>query len=177
MPFTFQHLRDEEVDDNLDRQIRDLLLECFPHNAHLLAVQRHFQQVPENRWVALDENGILAAQIAVFEKILGAGDEELKVLGIADVAVSPQFRGQGLVKIILSQVHEWGKENGFEFGALGGKSGIYSSSGYLNATNSLKIRDINTGEYSIIPGDGFMYRPLGEKVWPDGIIDLRGPTF
>ncbi len=177
MDFTIRYLRDEEVDDDLDRQLRALLLKCFPHNAHHLETKRWFRENPQNRWFAFDENGVLAAHIAAHEKIIGAGDKDLKVLGIAEVSVAPQFRGQRLVKIILEQVHQWGKEREFEFAVLAGMHQVYSSSGYVNAENLISAIDVETGQNITEKRSHFMYRPLDNQVWPDSKIDVRGPMF
>lgn len=105
MNFTLLHLRDDELDENLDRQFRALLLECFPHEAHHLEAKRYFHECPRNRWFAFDENGVLAAHIAAHEKVIGSAVGDLKVLGIAEVCVAAQFRGQGLVRSLLKEVH------------------------------------------------------------------------
>jgi len=177
MDFTIRYFRDDEIDENLDLQLRALLLECFPHEAQYFNVKRYLHENPQNRWLAFDENGVLAAHVAAHEKIIGAGEADLKVLGIAEVAVSPQFRGRGLVKAILEQVHAWGKEHDFAFSTLGGRSEIYSSSGYVNTTNPVTVVNVSTGQNVTEKLTYFMVRPLNNQVWPEGEIDVRGPMF
>jgi predicted N-acetyltransferase YhbS len=177
MDFTFRYLRDEDIDADLDLQLRSLLRECFPHEARHLETKRYFHECPQNRWLAFAPNGALAAHVAAHEKVIGAETEDLKIIGVAEVSVAPQFRGKKLVKSLLRQAQDWGKGHGFSFAVLFGDQRIYSSSGYTNVLNPINTIDVETGKNLLEVRRFLMVRPLDDSVWPEGEIDLRGPTF
>ena len=98
------------------------------------------------------------------------------MIGIAEVCVAPTHRGQGLVRGLLSAVHDWGVGHGFGFATLFGRPEIYASSGYRPCPEGVMVVDGGPDPVFRPPGD-FLIRPLASSTWPTGVVDLRGPVF
>lgn len=96
---------DSDVDDRLDREIRELLSACFiKPGDEVFRDRRYFTEMPSRRWLLRDE-GRLVAHVAVHERTIEDG---IRMLGIAEVCVTPTHRGRGLMQGLLKAVHEWG---------------------------------------------------------------------
>ena len=148
-----QFLEDAAVDAVLDRQLRELLSLCFTKPCELIA------------------------HIAVHDKQIGTAAGELRMAGIAEVCVHPQYRGRGLVRDLLATAHAWLAAQGIPVAMLFGDKKHYASSGYRNISNPIRHRNSETGVWITEPSDWAMVKPRGNLDWPAGVVDLRGPTF
>jgi GNAT superfamily N-acetyltransferase len=168
-------MSDREVDQALDEEIRGLLTLCFPSDSRFRS-QRYFQEPPFRRWLVQDRTGNLVAQSALHVKVIGSERGDLTIGGVAEVAVHPDHRGQGLVREMLRDVHDWLKARA-DFAMLFGSARVYSSSGYVSINNIIRCTAPVTGERVERAFEHAMIRPISGLRWPDGLIDLRGPTF
>ncbi len=168
---------DTRVDDALDAELRTLLSTCFtgPHNA-VFRTQRHFRVPPLHRWLRRDATG-LTVHLAAHDLNAAHAGGTIRFAGIAEVCVRPDCRGQGLVRAVLDEAHHELAAMGFHWAALFGKPEVYASSGY-RATGQ-PIRHVDGGVIVEKAFPSFQVRALGPAagLWPDGVIDLRGPTF
>ena len=173
-----QFLEDAAVDAVLDRQLRELLSLCFtkPCDA-VFRDRRYFHEPPRWRWFVRGVAGELIAHIAVHDKQIGTAAGELRMAGIAEVCVHPQYRGRGLVRDLLATAHAWLAAQGIPVAMLFGDKKHYASSGYRNISNPIRHRNSETGVWITEPSDWAMVKPLGNLDWPAGVVDLRGPTF
>jgi len=172
-----EYIPDQEVDATLDEQLRKLLSTCFtgPHNERF-KTQRFFSEMPQHRWI-MREPGRVIAHVAFHDKTIGTTAGDFAIVAVAEVAVHPEFRGQGLVKKLLNVAHEATGARGVPFSMLFGKEEVYSSSGYVTVMNPLRFFDPYTNGWMVRPIRWAMMKPLGAIPWPEGEIDLRGPTF
>jgi predicted acetyltransferase len=168
-------IEDRDVDDALDVQIRALLTSCFPSEARFQA-RRYFEEPPFRRWFVRDSAGQLAAQLCVHMKVVGSSVGDLSIGGVAEVAVDPSHRGQGLVRLMLAELHDW-LDGRASFALLFGNPAVYSSSGYVPILNVIRSTTPATGELVQRSYENAMIKAIGDVRWPDGLIDLRGPTF
>jgi predicted acetyltransferase len=136
-----------------------------------------FSECPAHRWLARNDEGRLAAHLAVHDKIVGTSAGDLRVGGIAEVCVDPAHRGQGLARQLLALSDDWMTRQGIPFGILLGKQEVYGSSGYRQADNPVRYLVPSTGEWLEQSFSYFLFKPLGAIPWPPGVIDLRGPKF
>lgn len=174
------YVLDAAVDDELDRQLRDLLSTCFTGSAQpVFQRQRHFRIQPRHRWLARDAGGRLVGQIAVHDLSFGTTAGDLRVAGVAEVCVHPDQRGQGLARRMLDEMHRWTAAEGFPFATLFGDPRIYGGRGYRPVENAIRHLDAETGEWVSGHAPTFLVRPLTDppRPWPSGPIDLRGPRF
>jgi len=171
-----EDLADAKVGEALDLELRGLLSVCFPKDVEF-TLHRHFQEKPAHRWMGRDEAGRLMGHVCIHDKMLGSCAGDLRIGGVAEVCVHPDFRGRGLVRTMLGQVHPWLAERGFDFAMLFGREAVYTSSGYRTVENMLRYYDLKQKQWMTQAVAGAMVRPLGQRAWPEQWIDLRGPVF
>lgn len=174
--FEIIFLPDERVSKQVDRQIRDLLSRCFVQDAAHFQKQRHFLEIPQYRWLVYVAEQ-LVAHVALHRKRFASPEHEFEIGGVAEVCVHPGFRGQGLVKRMLSHVHDWLAEQDVPFSVLFGENAVYASSGYQSIKNPIRFYDAKQSCWKVELDDHGMFKEIGRQSWPEGIIDLQGPKF
>jgi predicted N-acetyltransferase YhbS len=174
---SIDYIADSKVDAALDAQLRALLSACFtgPHNERF-KTQRYYNEMPQHRWL-IREPGRVIAHVALHDKIIGTAAGDQRIGGVAEVAVHPDFRGRGLVQQLLAKSHDWLAAQGVPFGFLFGDWAVYKSSGYVPVKNLIRRFVPERSEWVTEPISGAMVKVIGKTPWPDGEIDLRGPTF
>lgn len=130
-----QHILDKEVTPILDLQFRNLLCTCFVDESALFAKQRFFNEMPTRRYYVSDGAQNMVAHVAVHDKTVTINDITFTIAGIAEVCVLPNYRRLGLVKKLLTKIHEDLKYNSIDFSLLFGEEHIYNSSGYEKMNN------------------------------------------
>jgi predicted N-acetyltransferase YhbS len=177
-PLQFEYAREPDVSSPLDQELRELISGCFeqPHNA-FFRERRYAQEMPTHRFMLRREGGPLIGHIAVHEKLISVADRELQVGGLAEVCVHRSERGQGHFRRLLTHAHEQLAKRGIEYALLLGEPAVYAASGYRPLDAS--IRRFNPKTQSFEDGQlaTALYKPLTEKPWPAGPVDLRGPLF
>lgn len=83
--------------------------------------------------LAIRRNGRIAAIVGVFPIDWVVGDERLKVAGIGGVSVRPEFRGQGLMRMLMDAAMDEIKHGGFHAACLGGNRRRYGHWGFEKA--------------------------------------------
>ena len=166
---------DAAVDAALDRELRGLLSTCFTKPQDVVfRERRHFKEPPAHRWLIRGPDGLLAAHVAVHEKMVEIGGRGRPIGGIAEVCVHPDQRGRGHVRAMLAEIHAWLAAREVPFAVLFGDPRIYTSSGYVAASN-LFLRADPPGAWA--PATGAMVKPLLAEPWPAGEVHLAGPAF
>jgi predicted N-acetyltransferase YhbS len=177
-PYCIERLSSAEIDAELDRQLRDLL--CLAYGqpaAAVFALQRYYHEPPQWHWIMRDGAGRPMAHAAVHEKTIGTPQGDIEVAGIGEVCVHPHHRGHGHVRHLLAAMHAHLEKGPAHFAILMGNPQIYTSSGYVLVKNKFLYRDGERGNWREEYFNHAMVRPLGERPWPQGRIDLRGPSF
>ena len=173
-----EYVREPDVSEVLDRELRELIGNSFPQpRCSFFFERRYAQEMPLHRHLLRDAAGRLVAHVAVHEKLLGVGSEELLVGGIAEVCVHESHRGQGLARRLLDRTHDDLRERGIEFAVLFGDAPVYAASGYLALSAEIRRFDPATQSFETGPSRVALYKPLTLRPWPDGSVDLRGPMF
>lgn len=171
-----RHLLDSDVDAALDAELRTLLRACFTKpEDRVFETRRYFTEPPAHRWLALDGDR-LVGHVAAHDKQLGSPHGDLRVLGVAEVSVTPTHRRKGLTRLMLEAAHQFGAENQFDFAVLFGRAELYASSGYLPIANTIRVTP-KEGPATVSVHEEAMCRALVGTEWPQGPIDLRGPVF
>lgn len=173
-----EYLKDETVDSRLDHELRSILSICFikPHHS-VFQKRRYFREPPQHRWIIRNKSGEIVAHAAVHEKTVTAGGEKFKIGGVAEVCVHPEFRGHGLVKILLSSVNKWLCSQNFPFSVLFGNPRIYSSSGYSPVDNLFHDSETDNGTTMRKQSSHAMIKQLLDKSWPLEEVSLPGLSF
>jgi GNAT superfamily N-acetyltransferase len=170
-----KYIADQDVDAEMDRKIRGLLISCFPDQP-VFTKQRFYHEMPAHRWYIM-ENDRMIAHVALHEKYINVNEKMLKTGGIAEVAVHPDARGRGYVRLLLQKAHNWQKNNGYSFSMLFGDSRVYSSSGYVTIDNPFLYYKHDKKEWVTEKIDCAMVACLENEKWPQGLVDLAGPMF
>jgi predicted acetyltransferase len=159
-------------------QLISLLSSCFvgPGN-EVFQTQIFWREAPQHRMLCFDASARICAQLAGHDKSLSVGERQLRVLGIAELAVLETCRGQGLARLLLERMEAWAQAQGFGFCVLSGKTEIYSRLGYQGARNIFLYQDWPslTPRRNALPN--IQYKALGSRAWPTGEIDLKGPLW
>jgi hypothetical protein len=169
-------IEESAVDETLDGQLRDLFSACFPKE-ECFRHRRYWRLPPERRWFVRDGGSRLASHACVHTLTMGSDAGDLPVGLVAEVCVRPDFRGLGLVRRMLAELHSWLTANGHEFAMLFGPAEVYSSSGYEKVANVLRSTDWPNSNIVEAANPSTMIRQLGFNPWPAGLIDLRGPIL
>lgn len=168
----FEYLLDDDVTPALDAKLRTLLATCFTKEQDkIFRTQRYFQEMPRHRYLIWDDTQ-LAAHIAVHEKQVMIDDQSFPISGIAEVCVQPEYRGKGLVKMLLKVIHQDALERGDAFSVLFGRTQVYQSSGY-QPTDNLKV-EVKPREW--MSTEDTMVLSLN-IIWPQQAVHLVGYPF
>jgi len=168
------YISDDDVDDALDRELRDLLMTCFtkPVDVAVFRQRRYCQEPVPHRWFISDEHGSIVAHIGVHEKTVEAGGQIYRIGGIAEVCVHPDYRRRGYVRMMLVRIHEWLGQGEFTFSVLFGRPEVYGSSGYVQVGNL-----IHGGAKEGWKQATAMVKEISATPWPPGKVYLPGPMF
>jgi GNAT superfamily N-acetyltransferase len=165
------------MDSNTDRSIRHGLCVCFPDDVEFYAKTRGWNQYDPHITTVVEHEKRVVAHAAAIDKCITVGAEALRVAGIMNVFVLPEFRKQGLATAVIRSALDEAERQGFDMGLLFCKSWlepVYKGRGW----KSIKDRPITR----VVSGRGLplrrhiisMYYPLRLKSLPAGNIHLRG---
>ncbi len=173
--YEIKFVRDLDVNKNLDTKLKTLLALCFA-NQTIFNERRYFKEAPAYRWY-LESDDEIISHVALHEKIITVDNKKIKIGGIAEVCTHPDYRYKGLTKIILKLADDWLIKQGYKYAMLFGDNRVYSSSGYFNIDNEIKYVEYLTNEVKIERNKDVMVKLLSGEPWPNGLVDLNGPTF
>jgi predicted N-acetyltransferase YhbS len=175
--FQTKLIKDKNVNKNLDKHIRDLLVFCFPESADVFKKHRYYQEPPEYRWCVFNSKNDLIAHTSLHLKTIKTDAGDFRIGGIGEVCVASDYRGLGLLKMLIKKCDDFLKRERVPFALLFGKATYYSSSGYIPAKNKIRYLNTTTNNWIVEEVDSALYKQLGGTNWPEGIIDISCPIF
>ena len=114
-------------------------------------------------------------------RAIGVGGNCLTVLGIVDFCVAEQHRGNGIGSSMLDHLEKYAQNKPVDFIILISEVGaIYSKNGYSNVSaerNWLKVHEHQSYGVEQERIGEFYVKALGEKKWPNGVVDWLGYMF
>ncbi len=158
-----------------NEKLMELLRLCFPM-LKCFETNRFYLERSDFRWFIRSSGKIIANAVA-HDKIFLSGEKTIGIAGVAEICVHPIYRGKGLVRELLSEIHSWAKGRHYSFAFLFGKTEIYRSSGYIQCNNQFKCVDHYENIEEIRQIDDAHYYPLKNESWPESLIDIQGPKF
>ncbi|HTU26021.1 MAG TPA: GNAT family N-acetyltransferase [Pirellulales bacterium] len=164
---------------DLGAQLPGLLEQCFPNT---FEGRTYFKQLPHFRLLAVD-GGSVVAQVGIDARVITVGGTTVSIFGLIDTAVHPARRGQGVATRLLAEVERIARAGQREFLVLmAGRHDLYLKAGYNRVhpalTRWLAIENRQSVELLTRDlSDCFMAKPLTEKSWPTGTIDMLGYVF
>jgi predicted acetyltransferase len=177
-PLRLEYVREPDVSELLDGELREFISSCFPQPQNAFFRDRRYaQEMPRHRYLLRDESGRLLGHLAVHDKLVGVGEADLRVGGMAEMCVHESQRGLGRAKELLSQAHRGLQQQGVAFSLLFGEPELYTSSGYLPLLAPVRRFVPAEQAFETGPLRVALHRPLTDRPWPEGPIDLRGPMF
>ena len=171
---------ENEVDDVLDAGIKSILINCFPHNKEKFSKARKWRGNVALYNAVIETDGVVCGHIAVVDRTITVGGEPLRIAGVANVSVLPEYRGRGLSDGMLKAVMEEAGKREFEVGFLFTIEGIkkvYGRNGWIEVVGRTVVR-VEKEEEIIMPAESIkMYYPLKRQEFPPGDIHLCGDKW
>jgi predicted N-acetyltransferase YhbS len=172
------YLRDTNISQFEDRQIRRLLRECFSNDEQAcIEKRRFFFESPMHRFVIWDEaKKELLAHAAFHEKKLYTASASFDIGAVAEVAVAPKARGKGMVKWLLQAAESHMVHLEIGHSVLFGDIEVYGSAGYEESqrVHILSDRKPTMGNWVSVKT---LYKTVGSRPWPDCTLYLPGKPF
>ena len=142
----------------------------------------YFKQVPHFRYLAFDGETLMG-QLGVDHRVIRVGGEIVRIFGIIDLCVTQSHRNAGIATQLLAQVEGLATPANVDFLVLMGDiDTLYLRNGFQHVTPAptkwLAVEDVES--VSVIErdlSDCFLIKPLNNKQWPAGQIDMLGYLF
>lgn len=159
--------------------IRLLMAEAFPDSAFTES-RTYLKQIPARRLLATD-NGRLVGHLGLEHRVIGTATGPATIFGIVDVCVANASHGRGVASEMLASVEALAREHSVEFLLLfASNHRVYEKNGYCRAHNALRWMMIDEHQMLGLTEqvlDELMIKPLQDRPWPDGLVDLLGHQF
>jgi GNAT superfamily N-acetyltransferase len=162
-----------EVDASLARALTGLLRACFADYPE----RSYFKLPPAHRLLAYD-GGEVVGHLGCGVRVVRVGAEVFRTVAIEDVCVHPSARGRGVATSLLTAVTAARADFAILFAD---DDRVYARNGWVRASNPvtwLKVHEHRTlGLTERTDTGALMVKPLGERPWPTGDVDLLGHLF
>lgn len=163
-----------------DRQIRELLCNCFPDWERIFQQSRCWHSTPPIFSALVRQEGEIVGHLAVVVRtITTTWNFRYNVASIQGVCVAPKKRRTGLSRRMLREALKEAARRGFLFAILYCKEFLvpfYSSQGWKLADDSVIMwnsQDLPISMRSNCP----MYCELGDVSFPEGPLDVHSPSW
>jgi predicted acetyltransferase len=104
------------------------------------------------------------------------GAELLEIGMLGGVVVAPDQRRKGHSRLLVRHAHERLRSRHIPFSILfANEPRLYESGGYKLMQNATRFIDADATTKTLIYR-GSMYAELGQRRWPNHLLDLRGPV-
>jgi len=167
-----ERLAEWQMSDRDEAAIAALLTRCFTtdfggrsfftHHHHLRLIVRG--------------QGVIG-HMALMLRSVQLGGRRATVAGLAEVAIDPAHRGQGIAAALLRAAIAEAKASPADYLLLFGVAQVYVAAGFRTVSNPLTYVQVDGTRVVTVGDDDLMVLPLRDAPWPDGPVDLRGPVF
>jgi len=167
---------EQDVTPELDKAIRNMLVECFPKDAEHFCRQRWWHSPHQWTTVAFDGSAPVGG-ICVVERGVSVGGELHQTAGIGNVCTLPGWRKQGIVDRMMVHTLDEAASRGMMLSILFCKpelEKVYSRMGFATVRGIVSIRDANGKTVPKDPKDLTMGQRLDGGSFPTGDIDILG---
>lgn len=159
-----------------EAEVAALLRRCFDVD---FGGRTYFKQRHHLRLLALDPE--VVGHVAVTWRAVRLGERLLDVAGLAEVATSPERRGEGIARALVERAVEEARASLAAAVLLFGDAGLYGSLGFRPAPNPVRHVAIDRGR-TLGAWDerdlSLMALPLRGEAWDGNApLDLLGPMF
>lgn len=167
-----------EITDAIDRGVKDGLCRCFPPDIEIFSESRGWHGSMPSWSVIIEDSGRIVAHVGIIDRVIKAGNRQLRVAGIQNVFVLPEYRGQCLSDKIMDASMKEAEMLDFDAGLLycvPTLEKVYARCGWKLLPKEDIIRIDEHGCEVAIPGKNIaMFFPLKVSEFPAGTIHLQG---
>ncbi|MCS3458970.1 MULTISPECIES: GNAT family N-acetyltransferase [Aeromonas] len=150
---------------------------CFP--AYALP-RSYFKQRPHLRGLVW-QGDQLVGHVGLDQRMIAVGDQPVAILGLIDLCVAPQLRGQGLASAMLAELQVFAHSKALDYLFLIAEDpSLYLANGFVQITQYcswLRINDFKNYGVAVELLDDILIKAVGDAPWPDRPIDLLGYMF
>jgi len=173
---------EKEITPEVDRKIREGLCISFPQDADHFRRTRGWHDIyPVHSLIVFSDDGrklVIAHAGIVHRKILINGYGELSIFGFQNVFIHPDFRGRGLLDLLMTEIPGIAANGGYDCGLLfcvPELEKVYSGFSWKKIMNKEILSVDGEGIMKPIPaGNIAMFYPLSIRDFPDGDVNLQG---
>jgi hypothetical protein len=166
-----------DISPALDAEIRATLCVCFPADIATYRHTRAWHGAVATYTSMLRDGQRLVAHASVIDRKITVAGRQLRVAGVENVFVVPDFRGQRLSRHVLIPAMEEAARRRFDCGllfCLPILAKIYAECGWQSLQPRTIVR-VEDGEERPLPAKNIaMFHPLHVTQFPDGPVHLGG---
>lgn len=172
---------ESSMDQATDRAIKAGLCACFPGNESVFSQTRAWHGSAPAFTVLLERDGRVITHVGVVQRTVSVGGMDVRVAGVQNVFVLPEYRGRGLGDRVLHAAMAeamWRKlDLGLLF-CLPALEKVYARCGWKTLPRRT-VRATRAGgqRYVLDEKNIMMFYPLAMEQLPPGEIDLRGDDW
>jgi len=171
-------LKEDQVDERLDKSIRKGLCVCFPKDEEVFSKSRSWHGTSPTWCVLIEEDSEVLAHVGMVEREIRVGNEQICIAGVQNVFILPNCRDRGFfLQIMKASMKEAGRLR-HDFGLLfcvPELERLYALCRW-KVLPGRKVRrlDENGQEVDLPSKNVVMYYPLVRSDFPTDDIHLQG---
>jgi hypothetical protein len=178
----FSVICEQDISSDLDKEVREILVKCFPADREYFARQSWWHCVPLYRVIGRDSKGAIVAHMAVVDRTVIVGDEstKMRVAGVQGFCVSRVHRGTDLSRRMMYIAMEEAIKRRFDAGLLfciPELEPLYTGMGWRKLKSNVFMYDEEKGKIPIPDKNITMFYPPGKSQFPQGDVDLNGTDW
>lgn len=171
-------VQEQDISHALDKKIKESLCLCFPDDQGTFSVTRAWHNSVPSWSLYSEENNRIISHIGVVDRNIRIGDKVIRVAGMQNVFVLPEFRGQGLCGVLMKEAMDKAADYGFDYGFLfciPEIEKVYVRCGWFKLPHISVLLTDESGKESVLPSNSIaMCFPLKFNMFPAGEIHLQG---
>ena len=181
MEYVPEIINEEDISSEQDRLIKEGLCRCCPKDISVFSKTRawHGSSPAWSAVISFDKS--IIAHAGVVDRIIKVGNEQLRVAGIQNVFVLPEYRGQGFCGKVITAAMEEAARLKYDMGLLfctAEVKKVYAKYGWVWLEERKVFMTDENGCKDVISSENRgMFFPIRIKELPNGTIDLQGPDW
>lgn len=179
MSVRYELIDEFRISAGLHEQIRCLLQICFPASDYFLT-RDYFKQRPQRRLLAW-RDGRLVGHCGIEHRTIGLQTGPATIFGLIEVCVDADHRATGIASGMIGYIEQLGQQHDVDFLMLFATDRrLYERRNFRAAGNPSRwsmIDNHRTIGVDEQPLEELMIKELGEREWPEGLVDLLGYQF
>lgn len=172
---------ERQMDAASDAGIKQGLCACFPNDAAIFTRTRVWHGSAPAFSVLIEDAGWIIAHVGVVDRVIQAGAEELRIAGVQNVFVRPEFRGRGLVDEVMRSAMAEAMQRRMDAGllfCLPALERVYARTSWQTLPpRTIWASRANGERYRLDEKNLLMFHSLAKEAFPAGTIDLNGDDW